>query len=274
MRSAVVTGVSTGIGRAVAETLVKAGYRVFGSVRRESDAGAFETALGDRARALLFDLRDDAAIAAAAAHVEQEAPALDALVNSAGIAAPGPLEHIALREFRDQLAINLTGTLAVTQAFLPHLRAGRGRIVNVSSVAGRTAMPFLGAYSAAKFALEALSDSLRRELTGSGVDVIVIQPGGIATPIWTKAAARDTSLYEATDYAEVLESFRAIALRAGESGLPPNQVAKLVLAVLSARRPRARYLLSRAPVTERLMRILPPRFLDRIVARRLGMHRR
>ncbi|MGD9737820.1 MAG: SDR family NAD(P)-dependent oxidoreductase [Bauldia sp.] len=271
MRSAVVTGVSTGIGRAVAEALIGAGYQVFGSVRRAADAVAFEAALGERAHALVFDLRDDASIDAAAATVAASTKELAALINSAGIAAPGPLEHIALKEFRDQLAVNLTGTLAVTQAFLPLLRAGQGRIVNVSSVAGRTAMPFLGAYSAAKFGLEALSDSLRRELVGSGVDVIVLQPGGIATPIWSKAADRDATIYDDTSYADPLQAFREVALGAGAAGLPAQHVGKLVLAILSARRPRVRYLLSRAPFTERMMRLVPPRLLDRIIARRLGI---
>lgn len=275
MRPVVVTGVSTGIGRAIAGALVAAGVRVFGSVRKPEDAAAFEADFGPLARAVVFDLRDDAAIRRAADEITASAGngGLGGLVNNAGVAVPGPLEDLPVAEFRDQIETNLVGTLAVTQAFLPLLRIARAagqtaRIVNISSVSGATAMPFLGAYAATKFALEALSHSLRRELYGSGIDVILIQPGGVATPIWQKAASQTEANYHPR-YARAGAAFRAIALAAGANGIPTERVGQLVLRILRARSPRPRYLVTPHPVTERLMRILPTRLLDRLIARRL-----
>lgn len=275
MEAVLVTGVSTGIGRAVAQVLAKAGYRIYGSVRRDEDARRFEAELGPGARALRFDVRDDGAVAEAAALVAAEEDSLAGLVNNAGVAVASALELVPLDEFRDQIAVNLTGVLAVTRSFLPLLRAGPrpGRIINISSVAGRTAMPFLGAYSAAKFGLEALSDSLRRELIVHGIDVVVIQPGGIATPIWTKAGRDDGGAHDGSAYRDASGVFRALALRAGEGGLPADRVGECVLRVLQSRRPRPRYLLSPSPFSERVMRVLPTRLLDRLIAARLGLRR-
>ena len=178
-----------------------------------------------------------------------------------------------LDAFREQIEINLTGTLAVTQAFLPHLSRG-GRIVNVSSVAAATAMPFLGAYSASKAALEAMSESLRRELRTRGIDVVIVQPGGIRTPIWRKAGAADSSALAGTPYDAPAAEFRSVALAAGEGGLAAEKVGALVARiVLDPRRPKTRYLITPHPVTERLMRMLPARLLDRLIATRLGIRK-
>ncbi|MCW5716833.1 MAG: SDR family NAD(P)-dependent oxidoreductase [Bauldia sp.] len=273
-RAVLVTGVSSGIGLAVAGALVARGVRVIGSVRTAADAEAFVALLGPSARAVVFDLRDSAAIAAASAEARAFAPAgLRGIVNNAGIAVPGPLEHLPLADFRDQIEVNLTGMLAVTQAFLPLLSRG-GRIVNVSSVAAATAMPFLGAYSASKAALEALSGSLRRELRTRGVDVVIVQPGGIRTPIWRKAGDADASALAGTPYEAPGAEFRQVALAAGESGLAAERVGAMIARiVLDARRPRTRYLITPHPVTERLMRILPTRLLDRLIATRLGIRK-
>lgn len=255
-RAVLVTGVSSGIGRAIASALSARGVRVIGSVRTAADAASFASAPGPSARALVFDLRDPEAIAAAAAEAKAFAPAgLRGIVNNAGIAVPGPLEHLPLAEFRHQMEVNLTGVLAVTQVFLPLLSSG-GRIVNVSSVAAATAMPFLGAYSASKAALEAMSASLRRELRARGIDVVIVQPGGIRTPIWRKAGAADSSALVGTPYAAPAAEFRAVALAAGEGGLAAEQVGALVARILlDARRPRTRYLITPHPMTERLMRL-------------------
>ena len=277
LRPVVVTGVSTGIGRATAKLLTSAGVRVFGSVRSAEDAAAFEKELGDNATALQFDLTDEDAIAAAAEHVQGTAGAegLSALVNNAGIAIPGPLEHLPLARFREQIETALVGTLAVTRAFLPLLKATgereAGRIINISSVAGATAMPFLGSYAAAKFGLEALSDSLRRELMVYGIDVIVIQPGGVDTPIWQKAVADDGGGVSGSAYERPVAKFASAARAAGEGGIDPERVATLVQAAIVRRRPRPRYLITPHPVTERIMRRLPTRLLDRLIARRLGL---
>ncbi len=226
MRPVLITGVSSGIGRGIARVLTAAGIQVYGSVRREEDARSFEAEFGAKARAVVFDLRDEAVIRVAAALVaaETDGAGLAAIVNNAGFAAPGPLEAIPLAAFREQIEIGVTGVLAVTQAFLPLLRSRRGdapgRIITISSVGGATAMPFLGPYAAAKFGLEALSDSLRRELAVHGIRVVVIQPGGIATPIWTKASAADVGAFAETPYAAPLAIFRRLALAAGAGGRP------------------------------------------------------
>lgn len=275
-RPIIVTGVSSGIGRAIAVAAVKSGIPVFGSVRTMEDAQKFEGDLGPGATALVFDLRDDHAIGAAAARVSAaaEEAGISALINNAGSAVPGPLEHLPLDRFREQIDSTLTGTLAVTQAFLPLLRGHQpGRIINVSSVAGSTAMPFLGAYAVAKHGIEAMSDSLRRELRVYGINVTIVQPGGVRTPIWDKAAK--ANMAEAADgYEGPLSTFRDLALAAGDKGLPAEKVANLVIRIVRSKRPRYRYLISPNPGTERLMRAMPHWLLDRLIASRLGLTRR
>ena len=277
LRPVVVTGVSTGIGRATAKLLAGAGVRVFGSVRRAEDAAAFEKELGDNATALRFDITDEAAVAEAAEHVKGAVgdTGLAALVNNAGVAIPGPLEHLPMARFREQLETGLVGTLAVTKAFLPLLKPqnGRaaGRIVNISSVSGVRAMPFLGSYAVAKFGLEALSDSLRRELMVYGIDVVVIQPGSVDTPIWRKAARDDDGALAGSPYERPSAAFTAAARAAGDGGFDPERVAILVQAAIVRRRPRPRYLITPNPVWERAVRRLPTRLFDRLIARRLGL---
>src|SRR5918998_2257326 len=179
-----VTGASTGIGEATALHLKRLGFDAVGAVRKEQDAERLRAA---GLRTVKLDVTDSGSIATARAELG-DAP-LAGLVNNAGIAVAAPLEFLPLDQLRLQLEVNLVGQLAVTQAFLPSLRAARGRIVNVSSIGGRVALPLVGAYNASKFAIEAVSDSLRRELLSQGVDVIVIEPGGVKTPIWKKGEA-------------------------------------------------------------------------------------
>jgi len=269
----VVTGASTGIGAAIARELAGRGFRVFGTVRRPSDAAALTQA---GVTPVMMDVTDSPAIARARAEVERElagAP-LAGLVNNAGIPAAGPLELLPLDELRRALEVNLVGAVAVTQAFLPLLKAagaqGRGgRIVNISSVAGRRALPFMGPYAASKFGLEAISDSLRRELLPFGVDVIVVEPGSIQSRIWDKVEALDLTRYRGTPYEPVLDRFRQFALRSGERGLPPERVATVVARVLTARRPPARVLVVESRLGQKLTEWLPDRWLDWLVKRRV-----
>lgn len=263
-----VTGASKGIGAAIARELARLGFRVFGTIRRDADAAALRDA-GGGATPVRMDVTDQASIARARAEVEQAlgATRLVGLVNNAGVPVLGPLEHIPLDDLRRQFEVNVFGVVAVTQAFLPLLRAGRGRIVNISSVSGRFALPFAGPYAASKFALEALSDSLRRELRPSGVDVIVVQPGSVRTPIWETVAGFDAARLAGTPYAGMVERFQQMALASGAHGLPPVAVARIVARALTARRPRARYLVSRAAWSTRLTRLIPDRWLDRLLSR-------
>ncbi|HEX2186062.1 MAG TPA: SDR family oxidoreductase [Chloroflexota bacterium] len=279
LKSVVVTGASSGIGWATTRVLVDRGVHVFGSVRREQDAARLSTTFGERVTPLRFDITDEAAVRRGAGEVQERlgASTLFGLVNNAGIAVPGPLMYLPPDEFRHQLEVNLVGALVVTQAFLPSLGADRsrqgkpGRIVNVSSVAGQSGGPFLGAYAASKHGLEGLSESLRRELMLFGIDVIIVAPGMVATPIWDKGEAVDASRYDATAYAPAIRRVREFMLSQGRRGFPPERVGEVIWHALSTPRPRVRY----AVVPRRLLswtipRLLPRRLVDRIIARRLG----
>lgn len=264
----VITGASTGIGAASATLLAREGYRVFGSVRREADEARLREAGVTPVR---MDVTDAESIQRAERRVRDalSGDGLIGLVNNAGVPGGGPSELLPVAELRRVLEVNTVGVLAVTQAFLPLLRKARGRIVNISSVSGRIAMPFMGPYAASKFALEALSDCLRRELVPAGVDVIVLEPGPVETPIWEKAAALDSRRYGGTEYAPLLE--RLIQQATSEGGrLPVETIARAVLDVLTRRRPPTRVLLVPGrPWMARLARALPDRWLDRLIARRL-----
>ena len=279
MRSVVITGTSTGIGWGAAKVLVGAGFRVFGSVRTNADAARLSSEFGERFIPLLFDVTDDAAVKAAAAAVRGAlgGETLAGLVNNAGIAVAGPLLKLPLDEFRRQIEINLIGVVATTQAFAPLLgvEPGRngdpGRIVNISSVGGRVGTPFLAPYSASKFALEGLSECLRRELLPFGIDVIVIAPGAVATPIWSKAEKADIAPYRDTPYGPALQRLRAYMLALGKEGLPAERIGQTVAEALTAARPRVRYAVSPQPLQDWIARSLPKRLVDRIIGGRLGL---
>jgi NAD(P)-dependent dehydrogenase (short-subunit alcohol dehydrogenase family) len=277
----VVTGTSTGIGYSTARVLTKRGVRVFGSVRREADGDRLRSELGTLFTPLVFDVTDSAAVRRAAAEVAAglEGRTLSGLVNNAGIAVPGPLLHMPIEDFRRQIEVNLTGQLIVTQAFAPLLGADLdrqglpGRIVMMSSVGGRNAAPFVGPYSASKFGLEGLSESLRRELMIYGIDVIVIGPGDVATPIWQKAVKSDFRPFADTPYAAQLNVMKAIAVEAERRGLPADRIGRAVLSALTSPRPKTRYSIAPNPMTVFLVNHLPKRLVDRLIARRLGLAR-
>jgi NAD(P)-dependent dehydrogenase (short-subunit alcohol dehydrogenase family) len=279
-KSVVVTGVSTGIGWGTVKVLTGRGFHVFGSVRKAADGERLKAEFGDAFTPLLFDVTDEAAVHAGARQVEAAlgGATLAGLVNNAGIAVAGPLLHLPVEDFRRQLEVNLTGVVIATQAFAPLLGAegaGRkdpGRIVNISSVGGRTANPFLGPYNTSKFGLEGLSGSLRRELLPFGVDVIVIAPGAVSTPIWDKADEIDQAAYANTRYAAPLAKVAAYMLEMGRAGLPPERIGEAIHTALTAPRPKVRYTVSPSPFqTFMSEKVLSPRALDRIVGKRLGL---
>jgi len=269
---ALVTGASTGIGQACVARLAAQGFHVFATVRRTQDADAL---LGSSVTALIADVTDTAALAAArdAVAAQLAGAPLTALILNAGIALPGPLLHQPLEEIRQTLEVNVLGAIASVQAFVPLMREG-GRIVAISSVSGKFAAPFVGAYAASKFALEAACDSLRRELMLLGIDVIVIEPGPIATPIWRKsfAAASD---YSGTPYAQVAAQMGDHIAESEKTALPPERVAQAVMTALTARNPRTRYVVIRKPLMNWwLPRLLPERWVDRLIAKKLGLQRK
>jgi len=279
MRSVVITGTSSGIGWGAAKVLVNNGFRVFGSVRRNEDAQRLRAEFGPTFVPLLFDVTDEDAVKKAAAEVRVAigGEALFGLVNNAGVAVAGPLLELPLEEFRRQIEINLIGVVSTTQAFAPLLKAtgeqgaSAGRILNISSVGGRIGNLFLAPYVASKFALEGLSESLRRELLPLGIDVIVIAPGAIATSIWSKAQEIDLTPYSNTPYALALERMRAYMLALGKKGLPPEKIGETVMHVLTTARPKVRYAVTPRPLQDWLARNLPKRFVDRMIGRRLGL---
>ena len=278
MKYILITGASTGIGYDEARYLIERGYHVFGSVRKQADADRVQAELGERFTPLLFDVTDEDGVKTA---VSQITPiigndGLFGLVNNAGIAVPGPLMHLTLDELRWQLEVNVIGVLAVTQACLPLLGASKnaphppGRIVNISSVSGRTSYPFFGAYAASKHALEAMNDALRRELSIYGIDVIGVNPGPIQTPIWDKAEEIDPGPFRGTDYEKALLYAGKFAIERGRKGMPVEAVSKVIRQALESKRPKSRYPVVRNRLTGwTIPHLLPDRFVDRIVNRML-----
>ena len=270
-----VTGASSGIGATTARVLVARGFRVWAGVRDDAAAERAH-ALGERCTPLVLDVTDAAQIAAAAERIAADG-GLYGLVNNAGIATSAPLEAIPLDVLRAQFEINVFGALAVTQAMLPLLRRTLGRIVMMSSVQGRLAAPFVGPYAASKHALEALSDALRAELLPSGVDVSIVEPGAVKTPIWERGARQGTQIagglepemharYEA-DIAMMERVSRAFEARA----IAPERVAAAVVHALTARRPRARYVIGfDAKVRLAIGALVPDRLRDRLLRRALA----
>lgn len=278
-KSVVITGVSTGIGHAATKVLISKGFHVFGSVRKVADGERLKTEFGDAFTPLVFDVADEAAVRAAARQVEAAlaGASLAGLVNNAGIAVAGPLLYLPVEEFRHQLEVNLTGVLIATQAFAPLLGAGEarrgppGRVVNISSVGGRNANPFMGPYCTTKFGLEGFSESLRREFLPFGVDVVVVAPGAVATPIWDKADQVDVNRYANTPYAKALERMRGFMLSLGKSGLPPERIGETIATALTAPSPKVRYVVSPSPMQVLMTEILPKRTVDRVTGKRLGL---
>lgn len=280
MKNVVVTGVSTGIGWGATKVLTKAGFHVFGSVRKEADAERLKKEFGDRFTALLFDVTDEAAVKRGAAVVRAalKGETLFGLVNNAGIAVSGPLLEVDPDDFRRQMEVNLTGPLLVTQAFAPLLGADRslkgapGRIVNISSVGGLRAMPFIGPYAASKFALEGFSEALRRELMLFGIDVVVIGPGPVKTAIWDKAEEIDIARYGNSPYLPILQKFQKVFVEQGRHGLPPETLGKLILKALTVPNPKVRYAAVKGRLAEKaLMAFAPKRTLDRVIGKMLGL---
>ena len=278
MRSVVITGASTGIGWARAKLLLTRGFRVFGSVRKQADADRLRSEFGANFP-LLFDVTDEAAVLAAAREVRAalNGETLAGLVNNAGIAVAGPVLELAADEFRRQMDVNVIGPIIATQAFGPllgadpSLKGPKGRIVMVCSVAGKNGNPLTSAYSASKHAIEGLSESLRREMMLFGIDVIIVAPGAVKTPIWSKADEVDISAYRNSPFFPALEKIRKFMLQLGEIGLPPEKIAEAIAGALTSASPKVRYSITPDPMRHIITAVLPKRTVDRIIARRLGL---
>jgi NAD(P)-dependent dehydrogenase (short-subunit alcohol dehydrogenase family) len=279
MKSVVITGVSSGIGQGAARVLAAEGYRVFGSVRRQADADRLRQELGERFVPVLFDVTDATAVKAGAEQVRAAlgGEPLFGLVNNAGVAVAGPLLELPLDELRRQLEVNLVGVVACLQAFAPMLWQGvaagqkPGRIVNITSVGGKTALPFLSPYVASKFALEGVSESLRREMLLFGVEVIVIAPGFVSTEMTVKGAETDLTPYDGTPYAAALAKVRSFMTPGERSSLTPERLGRAILHALTTPRPAVRYTVAPNPLQTFLIEHLPKRLVDTMIGGQLGL---
>ena len=273
----VVTGASTGIGRACALRLDRDGWRVFAGVRRPEDGESVKAEASERLEPVIIDVTDSGTIAAAAETVRAATGGrLAGLVNNAGITVQGPVEALPLDDYRRQLEVNVIGQIAVTQALLEMIRTARGRVVFISSIGGRGGLPYLSPYNASKAAIGAVADSLRQEMKQFGVEVSYVEPGAIATEIWNKGIEAGPAVREAIGprmnelYGEKLDRLAGLAEKTGAGGLPPDSVAKVVDHALTASRPKARYVVGgEAKVTAALRTYLPKRVFDRLVERRI-----
>ncbi len=275
MKYVLITGASTGIGLACARYLLDRGYGVLGSLRRESDAERLQKELGPHFHPLLFDVCDLAAIEKTIPQVEAivGSAGLTGLINNAGIAVSGPLALIPVERVRYQLEVNVMGVIQVTRSFLPLLgaqlpaRANPGRVINISSVSGAFAAPFVGPYCASKYALEAITDSWRRELLIYGVDMISIRPGPIQTPIWQKTLDK-LETYPDSDYGPLLRKSEKMVQRSEADGLPAERVAEVAFRALTKRRPRTRYIVAKNKLSFHLLfNWVPDRVVDFFVRR-------
>jgi NAD(P)-dependent dehydrogenase (short-subunit alcohol dehydrogenase family) len=270
----VITGASSGIGEACALRLDALGFRVFAGVRKPSDGDALRKKASDRLTPVLLDVTSEQSIAGAV-QIVGDAP-LAGLVNNAGIVVAGPVELVPIAEWRKQFEINFIGVVAVTQAFLPMLRAGRGRIVNMGSVAGRSALPFSGPYSSSKFALEGLTDSLRMEMKQWGVEVSIVEPGAIRTPIWQKSLSGASETMAGVSPA-LLELYRPMlakisvgAALAEKRSSPVEDVVKAVEHAMTAAKPKTRYVVGSDAKLRIRLKFIPDRTMDGLMLKKLN----
>jgi len=280
MKSVVVTGASTGIGWASAKLLLDKGFRVFGSVRKQADAERLKAEFGANFTPLTFDVTDEPAVLAAGREVRAalNGEKLAGLVNNAGISVAGPVLGLSADKFRRQMEVNVIGPVIATQAFAPllgadpSLKGPPGRIVMISSVAGKNGAPFSSAYAASKHAIEGFSESLRREMMLFGIDVIIVAPGPVKTPIWSKGReGADIAHYQNSPYLPAIQKILAYTQQLESIGLPAEKIAERVHDALTLPNPKVRYHIAPDTMRHVLAAVLPKRAMDRIIGKRLGL---
>ena len=277
MKYILITGVSTGIGYTSVKFLLDKGFFVLGSVRKSGDAIKLEQEFGKNFKALVFDVTDDQAIQNAVSIAQQTIGnhGLTALINNAGVVVSGPMQHVPIEKLRHQFDVNILGVMRVTQAFLPMLGAVEnhpyppGRIIQISSVSGKITSPFLGPYCASKYALESISDALRRELFLFGIKVVIIEPGPIKTPIWDKALTTDNAEYDDTFYGSILNKRAKSMARIKESGLPPEDVSKTISKSIVINNPKTRYIVTKKSWMYKIYDLMPDKWLDNAITKPL-----
>ncbi|MCH7513221.1 MAG: SDR family oxidoreductase [Bacteroidetes bacterium] len=283
MKNIVITGVSTGIGLGCTRSFIKNGFRVFGSVRKQQDADRLREELGSKYVPLVFDVTDHDAVISAAEEVRKMLgdDSLAGLINNAGISVNGPLMHIKPEDLRYQFEVNVFAQLAVTQAFLPMLGATKdftgdpGKIMMMSSVSGRMAFPFLGPYTASKFALEGLSDTLRIELQLYGIKVIILEPGPVKSEIWNKVDEDAWEALKKTDYLPSATKFRNFFVGEAEKGIPIDDFGETVFRIFSKKDPKTRYVIINNKFKNwTIPNLLPDKILDKMIAGQLGLKKK
>ena len=281
MRAVLVTGVSTGIGRAIAEELLNNDFLVIGSVRKEKDANYFIENYKDNFRSVIFDVTNKKEIESAKKKVEQilleKESYLCSIVNNAGIALGGPVRYLDVDVFRKQFEVNFFGLIEVTKCFLDMLINDnkykmKNKIINIGSISGKRSYPFVAPYTSSKHALEGFSDALRRELLIHDVDVILIQPGPIRTPIWDKAPAIEDNPFLKTEYEIPLRKFNKGYIQLGINGFNPKIIGERVVKVLMSNKPKTRHVITPQKIKNYLMPgFLPDRWVDRLTGKMLGL---
>ena len=277
-KTVVITGASSGIGRACVSRMIQSGWQVFATVRKMKDGDSLRSDFGANLTPVIVDVTDRATVIVAAEQVSSQLQQLDGLVNVAGVGMVRPVEYVSPGELREIFDINVFGQLAVTQAFLPLLRQARGRIVNISSVGAHIAIPFGSLINATKSAFGMFSDTLRLELHPFGIRVSVVEPGAIKTPAVGKtlgnveAVVNNLPAAAAAQYGPMLKNFAGRAYAREMKGSPPQVVAQAVHHALTARRPRTRYRVGKhARLLGALPQIFPDRFLDALLLRIAGV---
>ena len=283
MLSVVVTGSSTGIGYQTSKTLIKNGYRVFGSVRNNEDATRISNELGSNFIPLIFDVTNEVEVKASVKKVDDllENQTLAGLINNAGIAVFGTVQNLTADEFKHQFDVNLLGVFHCTQAFMDLLGADKsrigkpGKIINISSVSGEIGMPFMAAYNMSKFGLEGFSEALRRELMLFGIDVVVIAPGPVKTPIWSKVdKVGMIKRYDNTAFRKISSKMVRLASALEKTGVSPEVIADRVMSVLTKNSNKPRYRIDSQRFQNILLTLLPKRMADKMIAKQMGLNKK
>ncbi len=278
MKSIVITGTSTGIGYASSKLFIEKGYRVFGSVRNEADADKVSNELGSNFVPLIFDVTDEAAVKNSVKIVEDQIgeQKLSGLINNAGLGVMGTIQSLSAEQFKYQFDVNVLGVFHCCQAYLDLLGADKnrngdpGKIINISSISGEIGMPFMSAYNMSKFGLEGFSEGIRRELLMYGIDVVVIAPGPVKTPIWKKINQKDeVQRYDNSDFRESVSRAMKMTEKMEQAGCEPSVIAERALSIIENTKNKTRYRIDPTRMQNILLQLFPKRVADRMIAKRM-----
>ncbi len=280
MKSIVITGTSTGIGYACSKRFIEKGYKVFGSVRNNNDADRVSNELGTNFIPLIFDVTDDTAVKESVKIVENHIgdQKLSGLINNAGLGVIGTIQSLTAEQFKYQFDVNVLGVFHCCQAYLDLLGADKnrkgdpGKIINISSISGEIGMPFMSAYNMSKFGLEGFSEGIRRELLMYGIDVVVIAPGPIKTPIWKKINQKDeVKRYDNSDFRESLARAMKMTDKMEQVGFEPIVIAERALSIIESKKNNTRYRIDPTRMQNLLLQLFPKRIADRMIAKRMNI---